>query len=264
MSFFFFIETFDISIISFFNNNNYWLSKYFCILDFNFLNLLFTTFFFYKIRFLFLFFLIILNLFFYINLKTKKNKVFINFYISFFNTNLKDILFFKKINFLNWLFILFIFILFSNILGLIPETIALNSIFFVTLFLSFWISFVYNFYGLTIKKELWFNNFLPSAIPFLITAPLFFIETISYFIRIFSLAIRLFANILAGHILLHLLITYLTLIIKSLNFFLLIFSFFFFFLIFSLNLLEVFMAFMQASIFILLLSMWFNENLLNL
>ena len=91
-------------------------------------------------------------------------------------------------------------------------------------------------------QKLWFNNFLPSSISFLITALLFFIKNISYFIRIFSLAIRLFANILAGHILLHLLITYLSLIIKSLNFF----------LIFSLNLLEIFM---QACIFILLFSM---------
>ena len=81
-------------------------------------------------------------------------------------------------------------------------------------------------------QKLWFNNFLPSSISFLITAPLFFIKNISYFIRIFSLAIRLFANILAGHILLDLLITYLSLIIKSLNFF----------LIFSLNLLEIYLC----------------------
>ena len=258
--FFCFIETFDIqsNIFNFYN-----ISKYFCILDVIFFNIVYNTFLFYKIRFLFFFFLICISLIFYINLKTKKKKAIVTFFLFFFNTNLKDILFFKKINFLNWLFILFLFILFSNILGLVPETIALNSIFLVTLYLSFWISFVYNFYGLSIKKELWFNNFLPSSIPFLITAPLFFIETISYFIRIFSLAIRLFANILAGHILLHLLITYLSLIIKSLNFFLILFSFLFFFLIFSLNLLEVFMAFMQAYIFILLLSMWFNENLVN-
>ena len=158
--------------------------------------------------------------------------------------------------------VLFLFILFSNTLGLIPETIALNSIFLVTIFLSFWMSFVYNFYGISIKKELWFNIFLPGGIPFLITGPLFFIETISYFIRIFSLAIRLFANILAGHILLHLLISYLSIMIKSFNFYLVIFSVIFGVLIFALTLLEWFMAFMQSAIFVLLLSMWFNENLI--
>jgi hypothetical protein len=50
--------------------------------------------------------------------------------------------------------------------------------------------------------------------------------------------------------------------IKSFNFYLIIFSIVFFFLIFALTLLEWFMAFMQAAIFVLLLSMWFNENLI--
>jgi F-type H+-transporting ATPase subunit a len=99
-------------------------------------------------------------------------------------------------------------------------------------------SFTYNFYGISIKKELWFNLFLPANIPFLITPMLCIIEIISYFIRILSLAIRLFANILAGHILLHLLISYLGIMIKSFNFYLLIFSIFFFILIFFLILLE--------------------------
>jgi len=83
----------------------------------------------------------------------------------------------------------------------------------------------------------------------------------SYFIKIFSLAIRLFANILAGHILLHLLVSYLSIFLKSFNFYLLLFSFIFFAVIFSLTLLEWFMACMQAFIFVLLISMWFNENI---
>ena len=73
--------------------------------------------------------------------------------------------------------------------------------------------------------------------------------------RIFSLSIRLFANILAGHILLHLLISYLAIMIKTFNIYLLIFSIFFYIVLFLLNLLEWFMAFMQSVIFILLLSM---------
>jgi F-type H+-transporting ATPase subunit a len=156
----------------------------------------------------------------------------------------------------------FFFIFFYNNLGLITETIALNSIILVTLFLSFWMSFTYNFYGLSIKKEEWFNAFLPGNIPFAITPLLCAIEIVSYFIRIFSLAIRLFANILAGHILLHLLISYLSMMIKSFNFYLVIFSVIFGVLIFALTLLEWFMAFMQSAIFVLLLSMWFNENLI--
>ena len=186
------------------------------------------------IFFIFFFYFII----FYINLKNIKNNILLNNLLSGFNQNLKSVLIFKKINFLNWLFLLFIFILISNTLGLIPETVALNSIFFVTIFLSFWMSFTYNFYGISLKKELWFNLFLPQNIPFLITPALCLIEIISYFIRIFSLALRLFANILAGHILLHLLISYLGMMLKSFNFYLVIFSIIFFVLIFFLSLLD--------------------------
>jgi hypothetical protein len=50
--------------------------------------------------------------------------------------------------------------------------------------------------------------------------------------------------------------------LKSFNLYLIIFSIIFFLIIFCLALLEWFMAFMQAAIFVLLLSMWFNENLL--
>ena len=215
-----------------------------------------------KVRWVMFFIVFFAFIIFYINLKNIKNNILLNTLLSGFNQNLKSVLIFKKINFLNWLFVLFIFILLSNCLGLIPETIALNSIFFVTIFLSFWMYFTYNFYGISLKKESWFNLFLPQNIPFLITPALCLIEIISYFIRIFSLAIRLFANILAGHILLHLLISYLGMMLKSFNFYLLIFSIVFFVLIFFLTLLEWFMAFMQAAIFVLLLSMWFNENIL--
>ena len=217
--------------------------------------------FFYKIRFLILLILLAVNLIFYVSFKQVKNNILFYDVLNGFNQNLKTALFFKKINFLNWLFVLFFFILFSNVLSLIPETVAFNSIFFVTIFLSFWMSFVYNFFGLTIKKEAWFDFFLPQNIPFAITLFLCLIETMSYFIKIFSLAIRLFANILAGHILLHLLVSYLSIFLKSFNFYLLLFSFIFFAVIFSLTLLEWFMACMQAFIFVLLISMWFNENI---
>ena len=217
--------------------------------------------FFHKVRFLIFLILFTAIILFYVSFKNTQNNIIFYNFLNGFNQNLKTALFFKKINFLNWLFILFFFILLSNVLSLIPETVAFNSIFFVTIFLSFWMSFVYNFYGLTIKKEAWFDLFLPQNIPFLITGFLCFIEIISYFIKIFSLAIRLFANILAGHILLHLLVSYLSIFLKSFNFYLLLFSIIFIVVIFSLTLLEWFMACMQAFIFVLLISMWLNENI---
>jgi len=93
--------------------------------------------FFYKIRFLILLILLAVNLIFYVSFKQVKNNILFYDVLNGFNQNLKTALFFKKINFLNWLFVLFFFILFSNVLSLIPETVAFNSIFFVTIFLSF-------------------------------------------------------------------------------------------------------------------------------
>jgi F0F1-type ATP synthase membrane subunit a len=118
-------------------------------------------------------------------------------------------------------------------------------------------SFTYNFYGVSLKKEDWFDLFLPQNIPFLINPALCIIE-ISYSIRVAILAIRLFANILSGHILLHLLISYLLWCL----FLLINFFYFIIILLFFLILLKWFMAFMQATIFVLLLSVWFNENIL--
>ena len=90
-----------------------------------------------KVRWVMFFIVFFAFIIFYINLKNIKNNILLNTLLSGFNQNLKSVLIFKKINFLNWLFVLFIFILLSNCLGLIPETIALNSIFLLLFFYLF-------------------------------------------------------------------------------------------------------------------------------
>ncbi len=59
-----------------------------------------------------------------------------------------------------------------------------------------------------------FNLFLTKEIPLFIIPVLICIEAISFFSRIFSLAIRLFANLVAGHILLKILIIFLAKILE--------------------------------------------------
>jgi len=53
-----------------------------------------------------------------------------------------------------------------------------------------------------------FSFFFPKGIPFRLTAFLVLIEIISYSFRILSLALRLFANLVAGHILLHTIVAF--------------------------------------------------------
>lgn len=59
-----------------------------------------------------------------------------------------------------------------------------------------------------------FNLFLTKEIPLFIIPVLICIEAISFLSRIFSLAIRLFANLVAGHILLKILIIFLAKILE--------------------------------------------------
>jgi F-type H+-transporting ATPase subunit a len=94
---------------------------------------------------------------------------------------------------------LFVFILFCNLLGLVPYAFTPTSHIIVTFAMAFTV-----FLGVTIigfaKHGLHFVTFfVPKGVPFVLLLLLVPIEIISYFVRPFSLSIRLFANMLAGH-----------------------------------------------------------------
>ena len=118
-----------------------------------------------------------------------------------------------------------------------------------TLFFAFFIIAFLNF------QSDFFNFFIPKNVPPALTGLLIIIEVLSFFIRPFSLAIRLFANILAGHTLLH--------IFGS--FFIYVLHFFPIFVIvpiilcFLITGLEVAVAFIQAYVFFVLLCVYLND-----
>ncbi len=98
---------------------------------------------------------------------------------------------------------IFIGILFLNLFGLIPNSFCLTSHLIVTFGLSLSI-----FIGVTticIIRHKWhfFSLFLPANTPFVLALLLIPIELISYFFKPLSLSIRLFANMMAGHALMH-------------------------------------------------------------
>jgi F-type H+-transporting ATPase subunit a len=113
----------------------------------------------------------------------------------------------KKQIYILHFFILFLFILLSNLLGLFPYSFSLTSHFSVTLFLSY--SFFFTMIIIGIKRNgLRAVKFLfPVKVPYIIVPLLVIVELISFLIRPLSLAIRLSANMLAGHILLKILAT---------------------------------------------------------
>jgi F-type H+-transporting ATPase subunit a len=101
--------------------------------------------------------------------------------------------------FFPFVFTLFVFILFSNLLGLVPYSFTVTSHIIVTFALAAIV-----FVGVTIVgivKHGWhfLRLFVPEGVPALLLLLLVPIELLSYFIRPFTLSIRLFANMLAGH-----------------------------------------------------------------
>jgi len=94
----------------------------------------------------------------------------------------------------------------ANLIGMIPFTFTITSHIIVTFCLSFCLFVGINIRSVIDKQVSFFALFLPSGAPLLIAPFLVLIELISYIARVFSLAIRLFANMMAGHSLLKILI----------------------------------------------------------
>ncbi len=98
-----------------------------------------------------------------------------------------------------FIFSLFMFVLFCNMLGMIPYSFTVTSHIIVTFILA---SFI--FVGVTIigfvKHGLsYLKLFVPSGVPIILLPLIVVIEIISYLSRPISLSVRLFANMMAGH-----------------------------------------------------------------
>jgi len=89
-----------------------------------------------------------------------------------------------------------------NLIGLFPYSFTLTSHIIVTLTLSVSTFIGINIISLKKYKLNFFSLFLPSGTSFVLALLLVPIEIISYLVKPISLAIRLFANMMAGHTLL--------------------------------------------------------------
>jgi ATP synthase subunit 6 len=85
---------------------------------------------------------------------------------------------------------------------------TITSHLILTLYFSLAFFIGNNLIGICFHKEKYFTLFLPEGVPIPIIPFLILIEYVSYISRIFSLAIRLFANMMSGHILLKILISF--------------------------------------------------------
>lgn len=108
----------------------------------------------------------------------------------------------KGLGYVPFIFSLFIFILFANLLGLLPFAFTVTSHLAVTAAFALFI------FGLCLLIGFWkhglhfFSLFVPPQTPVVLLPLIVLIEVISYLSRPLTLAVRLFANMTAGHILL--------------------------------------------------------------
>src|ERR1700712_2124116 len=106
----------------------------------------------------------------------------------------------EGMKFFPFVFSLFMFILVSNLVGIIPYQFTISSHLIVTAALALLVFFIVLFYGLYRNGMKFFKLFVPSGVPIYIMPLVVLIEVISFFLRPVSHSVRLFANMLAGHI----------------------------------------------------------------
>ncbi|CAN5195164.1 F0F1 ATP synthase subunit A [soil metagenome] len=105
----------------------------------------------------------------------------------------------KYEKFLPYLLTLFFFVLFGNLLGLLPGAANLSGNIAVTLVLALLTFLITNFNG---NKAYWSHILWTPGVPLLLRIIILPVELIGIFTKPFSLTIRLFAAITAGHIVL--------------------------------------------------------------
>jgi F-type H+-transporting ATPase subunit a len=103
--------------------------------------------------------------------------------------------------FFPFVFTLFMFVLFLNMLGMVPlGGFTVTSHIVVTAALALLVFFTVIVYGLWHNGLRFFRLFVPSGIPVYILPLIVLIEVMSFLSRPISHSVRLFANMLAGHI----------------------------------------------------------------
>jgi F-type H+-transporting ATPase subunit a len=101
--------------------------------------------------------------------------------------------------FFPFIFSLFIFIFFTNFLGLIPYSFTVTSHIIVTFAMALSVFALVLIVGFWTHGFHFFSLFVPSGAPWWIMPLLVPIEIISFLSRPISLSVRLAANMLAGH-----------------------------------------------------------------
>jgi F-type H+-transporting ATPase subunit a len=172
---------------------------------------------------------------------------------------IRDIIGQEGMKFFPFIFTLFMFVLFSNLFGMIPLFPTITSQLAITLTLGMITIFTVIIYGLINLGPLGFLKlFFPPGLPILLYPLIGIIEIISFLARPFTLGLRLFANMLAGHVLLKVFGGFVV-ALSGLGIAGVVGAILPFFGVFFVTGLEFLIAFLQAYVFAILTVIYLND-----
>ena len=156
--------------------------------------------------------------------------------------------------FFPFIFSLFIFVLFCNMVGMLPYSFTVTSHIIVTLAFAMFIFIGVTILGFVIHGFKYLKIFVPSGVPVVLLPIIMIIEIISYLSRPVSLSVRLFANMMAGHTMLKVFGGFVISLGLVAGWLPLTFSV-------ALTGLEILVAFLQAYVFAILTCIYLNDAL---
>ena len=166
----------------------------------------------------------------------------------------------EGLKFFPFVFTLFFFIFFANMIGMVPYAFTTTSQLIVTSLLALTVISIVLIYGF-FKHGLGFLKlFAPAGAPWPIYIILIPIEVISFLARPLTLALRLFANMLAGHIMLKLFAGFTVSLFAAGGAFIVLAPLAFAMGV-AINALELLVAGLQAYVFAILTCVYLNDAL---
>jgi len=165
---------------------------------------------------------------------------------------------FNAVNFFPIILFNFIYILVNNLISLLPFSFSLTAEFVSVFFIALTFNVFFFYLGVYLNGFKFFRLFYRADLILELRLFLLLIEIFSYGLRTISLSVRLFANMLAGHTLLHIVCGVIIYTLPTVPF---LVDIFLIFLIIAIFMLETMVAFLQAFIFTILLSLYLRDAL---
>ncbi len=157
-------------------------------------------------------------------------------------------------SFFPFIFTLFMFVLFCNMIGMLPYSFTVTSHIIVTFMLAATVFIGVTIIGFIKHGIKYLELFVPKNVPIILLPLIIVIEIISYLSRPVSLSVRLFANMMAGHTMLKVFGGFVISLGLLVGWLPLSFSV-------ALTGLEILIAFLQAYVFAILTCIYLNDAL---